>query len=84
MITSPTEVVGTVSDSHILSWTLAEAPLNGGAFTTIASGTSTVNDADLGLFDPTTLADGAYTLERERGGSPPGTPAATSAPRRSP
>ena len=63
VITSPTEVVGTVSDSHILSWTLAEAPLNGGTFTTIATGTSTVNDADLGLFDPTTLADGAYTIE---------------------
>ena len=63
VITSPTEVVGTVSDSHILSWTLAEAPLNGGTFTTIATGTSTVNDAGLGLFDPTTLADGAYTIE---------------------
>ena len=61
-ITSPTEVVGTVSDSHILSWTLAEAPLNSNAFTTIATGTSTVANADLGLFDPTTLADGAYTL----------------------
>ena len=63
VITSPTEVVGTVSDSHILSWTLAEAPLNGSTFTTIATGTSTVNDGDLGLFDPTTLADGAYTLD---------------------
>ena len=61
-ITSPTEVVGTVSDSHILSWTLDEAPLNGTTFTTIATGTSTVSNANLGLFDPTTLADGAYTV----------------------
>ena len=61
-ITSPTEVVGTVSDSHILSWTLDEAQLNSSTFTTIATGTSTVNDADLGLFDPTNLANGAYTL----------------------
>jgi large repetitive protein len=61
-ITQPTEVTGVVNDSHILSWTLAEAPLNGGSFTTIASGTSTVN-GNLGLFDPTTLADGAYTIE---------------------
>ena len=36
--------------------------MNGTTFTTIATGTSNVNDADLGLFDPTTLADGPYTL----------------------
>jgi large repetitive protein len=62
VITAPVEVTGTVSDQNILSWTLAEAPFDGTTYTTIASGTSTVDDGDLGLFDPTTLANGPYTL----------------------
>ena len=43
VITSPTQVTGTVTDSHIVSWTLDEAPENGSNFTTIATGTSTVS-----------------------------------------
>ena len=74
IITSPTEVVGTVSDSHILSWTLAEAPLNGGTFTTIASGTSR----------STTPISAFLTRPRSptvptRSSSPPGTLAGMSA-----
>ena len=61
-----------VNDSHIVSWTLDEAPENGSKFTTIATGTSNVAaGGKLGSFDPTTLAERAvYTppdgLERGR------------------
>jgi RHS repeat-associated protein len=63
-VTSPVEVTGQATDAvHLLSWTLDEAPLNSSTFTTIATSTTPVNaGGNLSLFDPTNLADGAYTL----------------------
>ncbi len=61
-ITSPTEVTGTASDAHMLQWTLTVTPENGTNVTTIATGTTSITSGNLGLFDPTTLADGPYTL----------------------
>ncbi len=64
LVTSPVEVTGQATDAvQLLSWTLDEAPLNSSTFTTIATSTAPVQaGGDLGLFDPTNLADGAYTL----------------------
>jgi len=62
-VTAPTPVVGTATDSvQLTSWTLAVAPVSGGPFTTINSGTQAVNSGPLGTFDPTMLANGAYTI----------------------
>jgi RHS repeat-associated protein len=64
VVTAPMNVVGTASDpgNHLLGYTLDIAPLGSPTFTTIASGTAPVVGNNLGLLDPTTLADGPYTL----------------------
>ncbi len=61
-ITAPTTIVGTVNDPNLLSYTLSVAPLNGGPSKVVSTGTSNVANNTLGTFDPTMLADGAYTL----------------------
>ena len=66
-VTAPMEVFGTVGDgagaANPVSYTLTVSPINGGPSTTINSSTSAaIAGGDLGMFDPTLLADGAYVL----------------------
>jgi YD repeat-containing protein len=69
LVTAPTEIDGYVSDTNLVGWELQVESVNAGPNTnptTIASGTSTIgsvgNGGDLGLFDPTNLANGTYTV----------------------
>lgn len=62
MVTAPTQVIGTVQDPNLVSYTLSVAPIGSQNFTTISTGTSQVNNGVLGTFDPTMLQDGSYDL----------------------
>ncbi len=65
-ITSPTQIIGTVSGgSWQLQYALASADGIGPApvFTTFASGTTPVNNGLLGMLDPTALLNGNYILQ---------------------
>jgi RHS repeat-associated protein len=61
-ITHAVDVIGTASDDNLASYTLSVAPEGSDSFTQIASGTTSVTDGVLGQFDPTSLANGPYTL----------------------
>ena len=61
------DILGTVNDGISggpVNYTLEYAPLGSDAFAPVPGGTGTASEAGgvLGRFDPTTLADGAYTL----------------------
>jgi RHS repeat-associated protein len=62
-ITAPTDVTGTVSDSHLLYYTLSVEPVGGSSFTEFFRGTGNVNNALLGRFDPSTLPNDSYILQ---------------------
>jgi RHS repeat-associated protein len=62
IITGPVNIVGTASDPNLMSYTLTATPLNGGTSRTMGTGTASVTNGVLGVFDPTMLADGPYTL----------------------
>jgi YD repeat-containing protein len=62
-ITSIADIIGTVSDNNLDYYTLSYAPVNGGVFTEIARGTSTVTNGVLGKFDPTLLQNDSYVLK---------------------
>ena len=61
-VTAPTDVIGTVKDSNLASWRLEVAPFDSGNFTQIASGTTQITNAKLGVFDPTLLQNDSYIL----------------------
>jgi large repetitive protein len=61
-ITSPTEIVGTVTDDNLLYYTLSVAQSGTNDFQEIFRGTNTVSDGVLGSFDPSLLQNDAYTL----------------------
>src|SRR5262249_50955406 len=65
IITAPTEVRGTVTDTDLLFYTLSVAPVSGGPFTEFARGTSNVTDGVLGTLDPTLLLNDTYILRLE-------------------
>lgn len=54
-------IAGRVSDSCGVDWILDQRPLSGSVWTTIATGDSS-EDCELGDWDTTTVADGAYEL----------------------
>ena len=62
VIAAPVDVIGTVTDTNLLFYTLAVAPLGSSAFTEIFRGTSSITNGVLGKFDPTGLANDTYTL----------------------
>jgi RHS repeat-associated protein len=62
VITAATNIVGTVSDSNLLYYTLSIAPVGSDNFTQIARGTSTVSHGVLGQFDPSLLSNDSYDL----------------------
>ena len=61
-ITSPTIFYGTIDDDGLESYTLEYSRVDQNEWTTITSGDSPVHDAEIGTFDPTTLANGLYTV----------------------
>jgi RHS repeat-associated protein len=61
-ITAPTNIIGTVSDSNLLYYTLSIAPVGSSSFTQIARGTSPVSHGVLGRFDPSLLSNDSYDL----------------------
>ncbi|AFY70885.1 RHS repeat-associated core domain protein [Thalassoporum mexicanum PCC 7367] len=63
--TAPEDIIGSVLDDDLTSYSLSVAPLDSDNFTEIASGSDTVNGAALGEFDPTVLQNDTYTLRLE-------------------
>jgi RHS repeat-associated protein len=61
-ISAPTDIVGTVQDPSLVSYTLDFAPPDSDAFTTFFTGTSPVTNGVLGTFDPTLLQNDSYVL----------------------
>ncbi len=61
-ITEPTDVIGTVQDANLVSYTLSLAPVGSDSFTTFFTGTSQVAGGVLGTLDPTMLQNDAYVL----------------------
>ena len=64
-ITSPTDVIGTVTDDNLLSYTLSYAAYGSGDFTEIVTGTEAIVDGVIGRFDPTLLVNGSYVVRLE-------------------
>ncbi|KYC34733.1 hypothetical protein WA1_49275 [Scytonema hofmannii PCC 7110] len=62
IVTAPTNIIGTVSDDNLINYILEVAPLAGGEFKTIGSGTTTVSNNVLGKFDPSLLQNDTYRL----------------------
>ena len=62
-ISAPVNFTGTINDSNLAYYTLEVAPLGGGEFKEVYRGTTAVNDGTVATFDPTVLANGAYTLK---------------------
>src|SRR5207248_1127140 len=58
----PADIIATVSDANLDSWTLERAPFGTNDFTPIASGTSPVAGPVLTRFDPALLSAGFYRL----------------------
>ena len=61
-ITSPQDIIGTVEDDNLESYTLAIAPFGTDNFTEISSDDETVTDGVLGQLDPSILTNDTYTL----------------------
>ncbi len=61
MVSSPSDIMGTVYDDDLASWSLSIASDEGGT-TELASGTQPIASGKLSWFDPTVMANGAYTL----------------------
>ncbi|HSX62411.1 MAG TPA: putative Ig domain-containing protein, partial [Tahibacter sp.] len=64
-ITRPTAIRGSIQDADLANWTLTLTDTNGGAPVTLASGTTTQVDAELGTLDPTLRLNGQYRLMLE-------------------
>ncbi|WP_249070113.1 putative Ig domain-containing protein [Argonema antarcticum] len=63
VITAPTNIKGTVSDSNLDRYTLSVAPLEGGDFQVMFSGNQNVNNGVLGKFDSSVLQNGSYVVK---------------------
>ena len=55
-MTSVTDIVGTVQDENLISYTLLIAPFGSNEFVELAQGTANVSNDVLGQIDPTLLA----------------------------
>jgi large repetitive protein len=62
ILTGPTNVIGSIADPHLLSYTLSVHPFGSASFTQIASGTTPVTHGLLGQFDPSLLPNDNYVL----------------------
>jgi YD repeat-containing protein len=61
-LTQLTNIVGTVSETNLDSWTLELAPAGSDSFTPLASGNTPVAGGVLAQLDPNALANGSYQL----------------------
>ncbi|MDY6837597.1 MAG: RHS repeat-associated core domain-containing protein [Thermodesulfobacteriota bacterium] len=61
-ITAPVSIVGTAWDDNLDYYVLQYAPVGSTDFTQFAKSASSVEDGDLGTFDPTLLENGIYTV----------------------
>src|SRR5205814_2885819 len=61
-ITAPTDIIGTVSDTNLVSYTLSLAPFGSDTFTDFFTGTTQGTNAVLGTLDPTMLQNDTYVL----------------------
>ena len=62
-ITSALDVMGTVNDPNLVSYTLAIGTPGSDSFTTIAQGTTSIVNGVLGKLDPSQLSNDAYVLQ---------------------
>jgi Domain of unknown function (DUF6531) len=63
VITAPTQIRGTVTDTNLDYYVLEVAPLDGSAgFKEVFRGSAIVSDGTLGTFDPSLLQNDTYTL----------------------
>lgn len=60
-ITAITDIIGTVFDHRLVSYTLEYAPA-GEAFTVLAGGTDNIMDGTVGVLDPTLQLNGLYNI----------------------
>jgi RHS repeat-associated protein len=65
VITSPTPVIGTVSDANLVQYTLSLALLGSSDFVEFARGATSVINGVLGTLDPTLLNNDTYVLRLE-------------------
>ncbi len=61
-LTQLTDIIASVSDDNLVSYTLAYAELDRLVFTTLAAGTENVVNQTLAQFDPTLIKNGSYVL----------------------
>ena len=61
-VTTPTEIIGTVTADGFIYYVLEYACVGDDAYTEIAKGTEPVEDGVLGIFDTTLLTNGWYTI----------------------
>ncbi len=62
VLSATTNILGTVSDTNLASWTLEIATPSDPNFTVLATGRTTVNDGPLAQLVPANLANGVYQL----------------------
>jgi large repetitive protein len=62
-ITAPVPISGTISDSNLAYYTLEVAPAGSNNFKEVYRGIANVTNGTVATFDPTVLANGAYTLK---------------------
>lgn len=62
VITAPTDIIGSVTDSNLAYYTLEVAPIGSDDFIEIFRGTQSVTNGVLGKFDPSLLSNDTYTL----------------------
>ena len=62
VLSAPTAILGTVSDSNLASWTLEIATPNNPNFTVLATGQNPVADGTLATLIPSNLTNGFYQL----------------------
>ena len=61
-MTAVTDIVGTVQDENLISYTLLIAPFGANEFVELARGTTNVSNDVLGQLDPTLLSNDDYVL----------------------
>lgn len=62
VITAPTPIIGSVQDDNLAQYEVYIAVKGSQNWRLIASGTDNVDDNELGLFDPTMLLNGTYSV----------------------
>ncbi|MEG5045908.1 putative Ig domain-containing protein [Microcoleus sp. B4-C1] len=62
-VSTPLVIRGTITDSNLDYYTLSVAPVGSSQFKEVYRGTTAVSNETIATFDPTVLANGAYTLK---------------------